>query len=871
MPLMGMTPEVVAPMPTSVCAVTSGDESSGGGGGARIDENASTYTPPSPAQGSRAPRAKKKPLGVRINFMPKEDWRTFWRTPQHDVDLERFPAIYPFVPGCRERRTVVHYRDALTMGDIPQMRGEFARIKRDQLLIIHFLDVMERTLAANDTREFHEIPLKARRLLADELQSAGLNITDPISARWMLSNILKQHAYRYPELGTPAFIIVPLIACMIAGFVDAELNEDESQAAFQSDVQDMQSAVKCIEQYGMRENRADVLKLARAMKLMRELFYERQPYFHRRDNRLPPLCIFKEGCAVDLPDEFMAGPARFIEAQENVQKGKEFERAQHFFYLNQFSYDAARVKRFMLGDQPVISKRIEPLRVGSIDEEIEAALHIEDMLRAKGIAGCRTVEYLGLVYDAGNFYVLMKDEQAPSLYDEPDGKGIALLQKVAQALSNGEHHDLEERNALWNGGELILIDFEGHATAANLENIPVDSDALVYARLSRVDSVSALKKLRLGKDVSSLPIYRRFESLLSLKNLERASAKSTPAIAAIGDIHGNAKRLAQLLNSETVRQADRTVFLGDYFDRDRGGLAVFDILKKRDPRKNVFLWGNHDLIFMLAMRGDRPSFEYWIANGGIEFLSEVMDVSALRAAIDEIAKVMSDDASGEEIVKALGKAQPQLIEDYFSAMRANNRLNEIGNWLGEKGQLFHIDEYGMLYVHAGVRNEKDMDVGYFEGLRSLEELFRKCMQEKTPEALEKAVAIAQSFRHHLEMREYDWMMDFTKDGAPRVFEHLSKLGLRGVVYGHTKRLDIGHGFDRFWAIDLSMAEYYGGHGGVLEFGREGIRGHRFIESTSEEMRHDDILVGKNFQYTLEDDVGVLLRKFREYFLNMAGG
>jgi serine/threonine protein phosphatase 1 len=68
---------------------------------------------------------------------------------------------------------------------------------------------------------------------------------------------------------------------------------------------------------------------------------------------------------------------------------------------------------------------------------------------------------------------------------------------------------------------------------------------------------------------------------------------------AVGDIHGEAEKLDELLALLPLRQGDRLVFLGDYIDR---GPSSFDVIARlielKDQYACVFLLGNHEAMFL---------------------------------------------------------------------------------------------------------------------------------------------------------------------------------------------------------------------------------------------------------------------------------
>jgi len=86
---------------------------------------------------------------------------------------------------------------------------------------------------------------------------------------------------------------------------------------------------------------------------------------------------------------------------------------------------------------------------------------------------------------------------------------------------------------------------------------------------------------------------------------------------AVGDIHGSAAQLQELLRQRVLHSDRRVVFLGDYVDIGPDSKLVVDLLLDlRSSRPDVvFLKGNHDVAFLNYLhKGD---FEPYAAMGGI--------------------------------------------------------------------------------------------------------------------------------------------------------------------------------------------------------------------------------------------------------------
>jgi serine/threonine protein phosphatase 1 len=65
-------------------------------------------------------------------------------------------------------------------------------------------------------------------------------------------------------------------------------------------------------------------------------------------------------------------------------------------------------------------------------------------------------------------------------------------------------------------------------------------------------------------------------------------------IYAVGDVHGEAQALAELLASLPVEPADKVVFLGDLINRGAQSYECVEIVLTFDRCSKVFLMGNHE-------------------------------------------------------------------------------------------------------------------------------------------------------------------------------------------------------------------------------------------------------------------------------------
>ena len=112
--------------------------------------------------------------------------------------------------------------------------------------------------------------------------------------------------------------------------------------------------------------------------------------------------------------------------------------------------------------------------------------------------------------------------------------------------------------------------------------------------------------------------------------MNQSGTKQEPASAwIVGDIHGQAEMLSDLLEALPRGPEDITVFLGDYLDRGPDSKGVVErVLHEHDlaPSRTVLLWGNHEDMAAEHFGIDAPSgFEYdpydWFRNGGFEALA----------------------------------------------------------------------------------------------------------------------------------------------------------------------------------------------------------------------------------------------------------
>ncbi len=89
---------------------------------------------------------------------------------------------------------------------------------------------------------------------------------------------------------------------------------------------------------------------------------------------------------------------------------------------------------------------------------------------------------------------------------------------------------------------------------------------------------------------------------------------------AIGDIHGEIRKLERLLDHLPLEKEDRLVFIGDYIDRGPDPKAVVDyLIDFREQHDCVFLLGNHESMFLDFLGWEAEEYfagHAFLLNGG---------------------------------------------------------------------------------------------------------------------------------------------------------------------------------------------------------------------------------------------------------------
>ena len=175
------------------------------------------------------------------------------------------------------------------------------------------------------------------------------------------------------------------------------------------------------------------------------------------------------------------------------------------------------------------------------------------------------------------------------------------------------------------------------------------------------------------------------QALLNLVKGRAARTHSVPEgqrIYAIGDIHGRLDLLENLLAAIEYDDASRsaaattTIFLGDLVDRGPESAGVVERLRQfaRSGVATRFLMGNHEEVFLSALRGDLRALRLLIRIGGRETLFSY-----------GISQDQYRNLDFEDLASLLKEKVPAEHVEFLSSFE---RWVEIGDYL---------------FVHAGLR------------------------------------------------------------------------------------------------------------------------------------------------------------------------
>ncbi len=128
-------------------------------------------------------------------------------------------------------------------------------------------------------------------------------------------------------------------------------------------------------------------------------------------------------------------------------------------------------------------------------------------------------------------------------------------------------------------------------------------------------------------------------------------------LVVVGDIHGCARSLDDLLAAINPGANDHIVFVGDYIDRGPDSKGVIDrLLALRESVSCTFLRGNHEKLFLDYL--DKDEYELFAINGGITTLESYRDedgvISIPKAHIDFVRETELWYETEDEVIVHAG-------------------------------------------------------------------------------------------------------------------------------------------------------------------------------------------------------------------------
>jgi len=166
-------------------------------------------------------------------------------------------------------------------------------------------------------------------------------------------------------------------------------------------------------------------------------------------------------------------------------------------------------------------------------------------------------------------------------------------------------------------------------------------------------------------------------------------------LLAVGDIHGYADKLAELLDIVKPTEQDKVVFIGDYIDRGPDSRGVIEQLVafKQEFPDTVFLRGNHEqMLINWVEQEDSSSREMFLMNGG-------------QATIDSYGYGLED----------ISKEHMEFI--WATQLYHLETVVEIDD------STYDISEQDFLFAHAGVKPKRPLEEQVPEDLLWIREPF----------------------------------------------------------------------------------------------------------------------------------------------------
>ncbi|MGE0756437.1 MAG: HEAT repeat domain-containing protein [Pirellulaceae bacterium] len=293
-------------------------------------------------------------------------------------------------------------------------------------------------------------------------------------------------------------------------------------------------------------------------------------------------------------------------------------------------------------------------------------------------------------------------------------------------------------------------------------------------------------------------------------------ASELPRFLAASDVHGNGRRLAEVLRRAEASGIDHVYLVGDLY-AGSGGWSVFRQLQTLVPnssteRRLTLMWGNHELALVAGMLGNDRQLRFFHSFGGHHLLEEMNRERAQRG-----------DAP---LVLSGGK---RLTAADLVLLRAQPELREMSDWIQRTHRVFAVDPYGTGYLHAFPKiNRHGHFVFEYQGQQGLAAL----------PLIERDLRDARASSHPvfstLLRTETSPLWALFEITSARQFDAaVRSCGVRQIVFGHRH--------DRT-AVNVSLlnrqigiaVDFDQGRGGYLINSVAGMTFHRFVDTESNE-------------------------------------
>lgn len=229
--------------------------------------------------------------------------------------------------------------------------------------------------------------------------------------------------------------------------------------------------------------------------------------------------------------------------------------------------------------------------------------------------------------------------------------------------------------------------------------IEADQEKIGYLYEPIIWGLEELAKEEASSEEDIINRMIRYSRLAYLKSVKNKIRRPKKPILMGGDFHGNNDILKAIkVHSDNLsEQGDEHLVIlhGDELDRGDQNYENYEALLKLKNTLNeraIFLFGNHNLLFILALLfKDRTADKDWVYNGG--------------------------DLTIASFTKRItGKEEEQVQQE------VTEKLRSVALWMLMNYKLYYIDDYGMLHIHTIIW---DKDGNIVAPLRKLADLQRK--------------------------------------------------------------------------------------------------------------------------------------------------